>query len=49
MGLFKKTVLECLAVFAVGGLLIGIVLAIDVIPWERIVYTDATLPLCCFV
>lgn len=49
MSLFKKTLLECLAVFAFGGLLIGLVLAIDAIPWERIVYTDATLPLCCLI
>lgn len=49
MSLFKKTLLECLAVFAFGGLLIGLVLAIDVIPWERIVFTDTTLLLCCLI
>lgn len=49
MSLFKKTLLECLAVFAVGGLVIGLVLAIDVIRWERIVYTDTTLLLCCLI
>ena len=49
MSLFKKTLLECLAVFAVGGLVIGLVLAIDVIPWERIVFTDTTLLLCCLI
>lgn len=49
MSLFKKTVLECLAVFAVGGLAIGIVLAFDAIRWETIVYTDATLLFSCLV
>ena len=38
-----------MSVFAVGGLLIGLVLAIDAIRWETIVFTDTTLLLCCLI
>lgn len=49
MSLFKKTLLECLAVAAVGGIICVVVLVFEKVEWQKFTFTDTTLIVCCLL
>lgn len=46
MSLFKKTLLQCLAVVAVGGVFCAGYLTFEKIEWQKFIFTDTTMIAC---
>lgn len=49
MSLFRKTLLQCLAVAAVGGILCAVFLALEKFEWHNFIFTDTTIIACCLI